>query len=90
LSGTSVVFDHVNFTRADREVLRAIAAECGATVQIVYVTVAAEEARRRLLANRLTRVRNDVRDEGFDLVVTQFEPPDDEPDVVRHDFHPEP
>jgi hypothetical protein len=64
--------------------------ECGATVRIVYGPVAAEEARRRLLANGLTRVRNDVRDEDFDLVVTRFEPPDDESDVVRHDFHPEP
>jgi predicted kinase len=89
LSGTSVVYDHVNFTRAERDVVRAIARECGAAVQTIYVPVAVEEARRRLFANRLTRARNDVRVEDFELVVAQCEPPNGEPDVVHHDIDAE-
>lgn len=82
-SGNSVIFDHVNFTRAERDRVREIAARKGAQIQIVYVEVTAEEARRRLLANRADRVRNDVQDEDFALVVEHFEAPDDEPDVSR-------
>ena len=82
-SGSSVIFDHVNFTRAGRDRLREIAAEHGARVQIVYVPVTVDEARRRLLANRESGARYDVRDDDFEHVVTHFEPPDDESDVVR-------
>lgn len=82
-SGNSVIFDHVNFTRAERDRLRHIAAKRGARVQIVYVSVAVDEARRRLLANRETRARYDVRDDDFEHVVTHFEPPDNETDVIR-------
>lgn len=81
-SGRSVIFDHANFTRAERERVRAIATEAGARACFVYVPVAAEEARRRLLRNRQTHERYDVRDDDFALVVQHFEPPDDEPDVV--------
>jgi hypothetical protein len=58
---------------------------CGVALQIIYVPIAVEEARRRLLANRRTRVRNDVRDEDFELVLARFEPPDGGADVVRHE-----
>jgi predicted kinase len=87
VANSSVIFDHVNFTRAERDRVRHIAARYGANVQIVYVSVTIAEARRRLIANRATKGRNDVRDDDFDLVVRHFEPPDDEPDVVRRALH---
>jgi predicted kinase len=80
--GQSVIFDHGNFSRAERDQVRAIAAQAGARVQFVYVPVAPAEARRRLLANRQTRER-DVRDDNFELALQMFEPPDAEVDVVR-------
>ena len=79
VANSSVIFDHVNFTRAERDRVRHIAARYGANVQIVYVSVTVAEARRRLIANRVTKGRNDVRDDDFELVVRHFEPPDDEP-----------
>jgi predicted kinase len=82
-ANSSVILDHVNFTRAERGRVRQFAAQHGAIVQIFYLPVTAE-AWRRLLANRATGGRNDVRDEDFDLVVRHFEAPDDEPDVVWH------
>ena len=87
VASSSVIFDHVNFTRAERDRVREIAARHGANVQIVYVSVAVAEARRRLTANRATKDRNDVRDDDFEMVVRHFEPPDDEPDVVWRVLH---
>ena len=82
VANSSVIFDHVNFTRAERDQVRQIAARRGANVQIVYVCVTPAQARGRMIANRATKGRNDVRDDDFELVVRHFEPPDDEPDVV--------
>jgi predicted kinase len=87
VANNSVIFDHVNFTRTERDRVRHIAALHDANVQIVYVSVTVAEARRRLIANRAAKGRNDVRDDDFDFVVRHFEPPDDEPDVVRRTLH---
>ena len=81
-AGESVIFDHVNVTRAERDRVRALAAQFGPQVQILYVPITAAEARARLRANRETRKRSDVRDEDFDQVVDLFESPVGEPDVV--------
>jgi predicted kinase len=88
--GQSVIFDHGNFTRAERERVRSIGAHAGALVQIIHVLVSPEVARRRWLRNRQTRERYDLRDDDFDLVVRIFEPPDGEPEVVTiHDLDAE-
>ena len=81
--GRSVIADATHFSRAERDRARALAQAQGARTRVVHVPLTAEEARRRLLANRQTHVRYDVRDDDFALVVTHFEPPDGEPDVVR-------
>ena len=54
----------------------------GARVQFVHVPVAAEDARRRLLANRARPVRSDVRDDNFELTLQMFEAPEQESDVT--------
>jgi hypothetical protein len=48
----------------------------------VYVPIPADQARQRLLVNRQTRERYDVRDDDFELAVSSFEPPEREPDVL--------
>jgi predicted kinase len=78
----SVIFDHGTFSRAERDQIRAIGAGAGARVRFIYVPVTPEEARRRWLDNRRTRVRYDVRDDDFAQALRAFEPPDGEPDVL--------
>jgi predicted kinase len=74
-NGQSVIFDHGNFTYAERDQLRAIGADEGANVQFMYVQIAEDEARRRLQKNRQTRERYDIRDDDFELVLRIFESP---------------
>jgi len=82
-AGHSVIFDHGNFSRAERDEVRAVGRRARARVRFVYVPVAAEEARRRWLRNRQSHERYDVRDDDFALALRVFESPDEEPDVLR-------
>jgi predicted kinase len=83
VAGVSVIFDHGNFSRAERDQVRVIGARAGAQVQFMYVPVSRDEARGRLLVNRQTSARHDVRDDNFEQAVSIFEPPDSEPDVLN-------
>ena len=80
--GRSVVSDAAHFTRAERDRARTIARRYGVDTCVLYLPISPDEAQRRLMANRARRTRPDVRDEDFWLVVTHFEPPDDESDVL--------
>ena len=71
----TVIFDAVSYTRAQRDELRAIAAQHGASTCVIYLDTPADVCRGRWLANRATGARYDVRDEDFEHVVTRFEPP---------------
>jgi predicted kinase len=51
-SGRSAINDAANYTRAQRDHLRALAADARAESGTLFIDVAAEEARRRWLANR--------------------------------------
>lgn len=81
--GTSVVYDHANHSRRNRERCRRIATQNGAAFRLVWVDTPVAEARRRLLANRANPWRADVPDASFREIVAQFEPPLDEPEVIR-------
>lgn len=81
-AGESVIFDHGNFSRVEREHVRALAHRAGAPVRFVYVPVTPEEARRRWLQNRQTHARYDIRDDDFEHALRLFQSPEDEPDVV--------
>lgn len=83
--GQTVIFDHGNFSRGEREAVREIARSAGAGVCFVYVRVSEEEARGRWLRNRETHERYDVRDDNFALALRLFDPPDEEPDVLELD-----
>ena len=85
-AGRSVLFDATNFTKAQRDSLRALAVKQGARALVIYLDVSEAEARQRWLQNRATGARYDVRDEDFAQVATLFEPPTQEEQVVR--YHP--
>jgi predicted kinase len=82
-NGDSVVFDTANHTRRNRDRCRRIAEGSGARFRLVWVDSSFETANRRLLENRTTPVRRDVPDASFRDIVEEFEPPLDEPDVIR-------
>ena len=83
--GKSVLDDNANFTREQRDHLRAIAANYHVPTTVIYVTTSLSEVRRRWQENRQTKVRSDVRDEDFAQVVDSFEAPTDDEHVVRYD-----
>lgn len=85
-AGQSVLFDAANFTKAQRDYLRTIAAKHGASAQVIYVDVSETEARERWLQNRITQQRYDVRDDDFAYVVTYFAVPTPDEHVLR--YHP--
>jgi hypothetical protein len=81
--GEPVVYDNANHTRRNRDRCRRVAAGAGAGFRLVWVDTPVEVARRRLLANRAHPRRPDVPDVAFRAIVSRFEPPLDEPDVIR-------
>ncbi len=82
--GHSVVYDAANFTRAERDRARAIAIQNNADARVIYVTTSAAIVRQRWLENRLTRVRNDIRDDYFEMGLSQFEPPAEDEHVLLY------
>ena len=93
--GQTVIFDHGNFSRRERDAVREIARAAGADVRFIYVRISVDEARHRLLRNREAHDRHDVRDDNFEQALEMFEPPDREPDVFdmvegSTDFRPLP
>jgi predicted kinase len=86
-SGRPAISDAANYTRAQRDQLRALASDAGAESVTLFVDVAAEEARRRWRANRAAgaTVRNDVRDDDFQLMLDHFEPPAPDEDAIHID-----
>ena len=84
-AGRSVIFDAVNFTREQRDELRALAAGCDAAVCLIYLAVPPEVAIARWQHNRLSGERHDVRDDNFALVRVGFEPPAADEDALVYD-----
>ena len=74
--GMPVVYDSASFTRAQRNVARAIAERYSILSKVVYVTVPKKIARERLEQNRRTRLRYDVRDDDFAHVLDNFQLPE--------------
>lgn len=83
--GKSVVDDNANFTREQRDRLRAIATTYYVPTTVIYVTTPLVEVRRRWQENRQTKVRGDVRDADFAQVVDSFEAPTNDENVLRYD-----
>ena|SRR5581483_5708431 len=74
-AGRSAISDAGNFTRAERDQVRAVAAQRHADTLVIHVTTPAYLVRVRWQLNRLTRERNDIRDDYFAQGLALFEPP---------------
>lgn len=74
-AGRSVICDAGNFARVERDQVRAIAAQYHADALLIHVTTPAHLVRERWQRNRLTRERNDIRDDYFAMGLAMFEPP---------------
>jgi predicted kinase len=81
--GESVVYDNANHTRRNRDRCRRVAEQAGARFRLAWIDTPVATARQRLLDNRGSPLRRDVPDASFDEIVARFEPPLDEPDVIR-------
>ena len=82
--GRSVVYDDVNRWRSQRDFMRALAKEQGATACIVHVDTSVDEARRRWMLNQRQPTRPHVRPGDFLTVLAQFQPPLSGEPVIRY------
>lgn len=73
--GRSVIADTAGYSRSERDQLRNVARSSGADAVVIHVQVPVETSRQRLLDNRQTKARHDVRDEDYDNVIRNFEEP---------------
>lgn len=76
-SGCDVVLDFGFFRRAERDLCRARAAECGVATRIIYLEVAKDELLRRLAARNADLPPNTfaVDEVHLDLCFSWLEPP---------------
>ena len=83
--GQSVVQDATNYARTERDRVRAIAHQFGASTYVIYMAVPVEEANRRRIANQAQPQRHDVSDDGFWELVSSLEPPAADESVLVFD-----
>lgn len=83
--GETVICDAASFTRAQRDVLRGIAAQAGASASVIYVRVSPDVAAARWRQNRIQPSRGDVSDENFAYVLDNFESPASDEVVLLYD-----
>ena len=82
--GQSVVLDSVAHSRKNRYRLRRIAAEYRAEPTCVWLDVPVDEADRRRRTNQHNPTRANVPDDGFDWIVSTFEPPGRDETFTRY------
>lgn len=83
--GKTVINDTANFTREQRDKLRAIARKVGVDSIVIYVNVPESVARQRWQNNRLTKLRYDLRDEDFAEVADNFQHPTEDENILQYD-----
>jgi predicted kinase len=74
-SGKGVLYDSTNQTIASRDVLRAIAKECGVDTQIIYVKSDIETVWKRWEENQKNPSRSIVKRELVQMTIDTFEEP---------------
>ena len=84
-SGSSVVFDAVNYDRVGRDRLRAIAQQNGSAVYVIYTKLTIQELEQRRHANRDNRQRPNVREKDFVELVRDFEVPAAEENLLVYE-----
>lgn len=83
--GKTVINDTANFTREQRDKLRAIADKHDVPAKVIYVNVPDSVARKRWQENRITKNRYDVKDEDFAEVADNFQKPSEDENVIDYD-----
>lgn len=84
-SGKSVVFDAVNYNRAGRDHLRAIAQQAGSSAYVVYIDLSIEKIAQRRQANQDTLQRPHVRDKDIVKLAKEFNFPTVEESLLIYD-----
>lgn len=74
-SGSNVVFDATNHSRAQRDILRALARRTGAESVVIHVDVPEEDARRRWMDDQPAGTGVADGHDTFQRVVDRFDPP---------------
>lgn len=80
--GTSVVYDNLGSNLGQRDKIRKLANEEGATSKVIYVDIDKEEVIRRREANLELKERAQVSDQNFDRALATFEPPEKGEDAL--------
>jgi predicted kinase len=73
--GKTVVYEGANFTKLLRSKVSALAKNSNVTPIIIHVDTSKEECLKRLMNNRKTNNRYDVKDKDFSLVCNNFQMP---------------
>lgn len=81
----TVINDTANFTREQRDKLRAISLKYHVSTKVIYVNPPDDMVKKRWLDNRITKIRNDVRDEDFFEVADNFQIPSADEDIIYYD-----
>lgn len=81
----SVIYDATNFTKEQRDFSRNIALKHNANSIVLFVDVPKNVVLNRLLENRKTNNRFNVRDEDFAQVLDNFRRPTPEENVLVFD-----
>lgn len=85
MSGTSTIFDAVNYDRIGRDRLRTIVHQSGSSVHVIYINLSMQEIEQRRQANQAKPQRPPVRDQDFVELVTEFEIPTFEENLFVYD-----
>jgi predicted kinase len=83
-AGKSLVYDTTAFTVEQRQHLRALAHDAGASGVIIFVDTPRDEAYRRWEHNTHTRERFSVHEDDFAMVADRFERPDPDEHALRY------
>lgn len=82
-NGQSVVFDTLNDTMDNRDMLRNLASKAGAHSVVIYLNVPQDVLLQRRAQNEQTNTRHSVTDNKLTEAFTRFEPPINEVDVIE-------
>ena len=80
----NVIHDTGNFTKSERDVIRAIGERQGVEVITVFIDTPVEVARKRLQENRESKERFDITDESFEGCVNEMEPPTESEEHISY------
>lgn len=80
--GRSVVYDTTAFNKDQRDALRNLARQCGATPVVIAVKIERNEAFRRWQTNNETRERFTVHLDDFNMCAEAFKFPHGEPHLT--------